>query len=379
MTFALEDILCGLGVVWVGSEPSAETLLDYIPPERMDDVIFFAPGNYTHRPLAWNQLRNVPPDERFKVAGAVTGAFGSIYKHFWGPQSDFLLRTAVQANLDLGDTTILGCLAMLSNSSYRHMVRQKIKDPLVLVWWNEYEKWSESKKRDATAPLQNKLGALLTNLPIRNIVGQVKNKLDVGAVLQGKILVVALEPKHLGSQEMVRLVGSLLLFELIQAGYIADARVDPNCFVYIEQAHTMAPDVLQELIGASISPFAVALATSHMDRLERSLERALMGSCGAIMASRSSYADAERFHEHFGSLKMKEREFVDLGAGQLAVKLPDGEPYWSELGLRPGEQFARYGKTRSIINRSLDRYGTPKAKVERTIRAWCSRWLIDEA
>jgi hypothetical protein len=97
------------------------------------------------------------------------------------------------------------------------------------------------------------------------------------------------------------------------------------------------------------------------------------------MASRSSYADAERFHEHFGSLKMKEREFVDLGAGELAVKLPDGEPYWSELGLRPREQFARYGKTRSIINRSLDRYGTPKAKVERAIRAWCSRWLIDEA
>jgi hypothetical protein len=377
-TFALEDILGGFGVVFIGSERSAENLLQYIPPTLIDQVIYFAPGNYTHRPVAWNLLRDVKPDERFKVAGAVTGAFGSIYRDFWGPQSDFLLRTAVQANLDLTSSTLLGCLPMLANTSYRTMVRKQIKDPLVLSWWNEYEKWPDKKKQDATAPLQNKLGALLTNLPVRNIVGQVKNKLDIGAALQGKIVVVALEPKHLGGQEMVRLIGSLLLFELIQAGYRAEPRVDPHCFIYIEQTHTLSPDVLQELTGAAHSPFSVALATTHMDRLDRSLERSLMGSCGAIMASRSSYADAERFHEHFGSLKMKEREFVDMAVGELAVKLPEGEPFWSELTLRPEEQFMRFGKTRSIINRSLDRYGSPRAKVERNIKSWARKWLTEK-
>ena len=377
MTFAIQDILEGFGVAWIGSERSVQTLLNFIPPERIDDCIYFAPGNHTKRPVAWNLLRNVPPDERHKVAGAVTGAFASIYRNFWGPQSDYLLRTAVQANLDLGDSTLLGCLPMLANTRYRQMVLKRIKDPFILSWWKEYDSWKEDKKKDARGPLQNKLGALVANVHLQNIVGQVKNKLDVGAALQGKILVVALKRKHLGSQEMVRLFGSLLLYELIQAGFEHDRGNEPHCFVYIEQAHTLASDVLQELVGDAETPFSVALATSHMDRLENGLERALMGSCGTIMASRSSYADAERFHEHFGSIKMKEREFVDLGAGQLAVKLPEGEPYWSELALRPEEQFVRYGKSRAIIARSLDRFGAPRAKVERKIKAWAKRWLID--
>ena len=378
MTFALQDILEGLGVVWVGSERSVQTLLNFIPPQRIDHCIYFAPGNHTKRPIAWNLLRNVPPDERFRVAGAVSGAFAGIYKDFWGPQSDHLLRTAVQANLDLGDSTLLGVLPMLNNRRYRQMAIKRIKDPFALAWWQEYEGWKEDKKKDARGPLQNKLGALVANVHLQNIIGQVKNRLEVGAALQGKILVVALEPKDLGNQEMVRLFGSLLLYELIQAGYRADTGADPACFVYIEQAHSLSPDVLQELTGAAYSPFSVALATTHMDRLDIALERSLMGSVGSIIASRSSYADAERFHEHFGSLKMKEREFVDMAVGELAVKLPEGEPYWSELALRPEEQFARYGKARSIINRSLDRFGSPRAKVQRPIKAWAREWLAED-
>ena len=85
--------------------------------------------------------------------------------------------------------------------------------------------------------------------------------------------------------------------------------------------------------------------------------------------------DAKRFHGHFGSLKMKEREFVDLGWNQLAVKLESGEPYWSSVERFPEEQFARYGKEGSVIRRSLDRYGTPRSKVERKIRSWQKRWM----
>jgi hypothetical protein len=378
LTFAVQDILEGFGAVWIGSERSAQTLLNFIPPQRIDDCIYFAPGNHTKRPVAWNLLRNVPPDERHRIAGAVTGAFASVYRNFWGPQSDFLLRTAVQANLDLGDSTLLGVLPMLANTRYRQMVLKRIKDPFVLSWWQEYDGWKEDKKKDARGPLQNKLGALVTNVHLQNIIGQVKNRLDVGSALQGKIVIIALEDKHLSGQEMVRLFGSLLLYELIQAGYMADIQTDPHCFVYIEQAHTLASDVLQELTGAAHSPFSVALATTHMDRLDQGLERALMGTCGTILASRSSYADAERFHEHFGSLKMKEREFVDMAAGELAVKLPEGEPFWSEFEVRPDQQFMRFGRARSIVNRSLDRYGAPRAKVQREIKGWARKWLVED-
>jgi hypothetical protein len=200
MTFVLEDILDGKSVVWIAADHSARELLNYIPGDLVNDVIFFSPGSPDDRvrPMAWNLMKNTLPDERYEVAEAVTSAFGSIYKQFWGPQSAFLLRTAVYANLDLGNTTLLGCLAMLTNSTYRTLVRPRIKDPVVLGWWEEFERWPDQQKRAATAPLQNKLGALLTCWPLRNILGQVHNKLEVAAALCRKNLYCRTQQKAPG-------------------------------------------------------------------------------------------------------------------------------------------------------------------------------------
>ena len=60
MTFAIEDILDGQSVVWIGSDKSARTLLNYIPGDRVNDVIFFSPGSKEDRtrPTAWNLLKS---------------------------------------------------------------------------------------------------------------------------------------------------------------------------------------------------------------------------------------------------------------------------------------------------------------------------------
>ena len=374
-TFAVEDILDGCGVLWITTDNSARDLLDFIPGEMVNNVVFFAPGDFIHRPIAWNLLKNRLPDERFKVAEMVTNAFGSIYKDFWGPQSAFLLRTAIHANLDLGNTSLLGCLAMFNSDKYRAIARKQIKDPVVRAWWEEFERWPDHQKRSAVAPLQNKLGALLTNMPVRNMLGQARNKLEIAEALRGKIVVVEVQQKNLGGAEIVRLFGSLILYELMQSGFNHPFQNKPGCFVYINNGHAFSPDVLQELLGLSNAPFSIAMATSHLDRLNQGLQRTLMASCEAIIASRSSYADAERFHEHFGSLKMKEREFVGLAEGELAVKLSYGEPYWSSFNSLPHDLFHPYGKARSIINRSLNQHGTKRNKVEREIRAWSKKWL----
>jgi hypothetical protein len=380
LTFAIEDILDGYSVVWVGSDSSARTLLSYIPGDRVNDVIFFSPGGPEdrRRPTAWNLLKNTPPDERSHVAEAVTAAFASIYQGFWGPQSDFILRTAVHANLDVGDATLLGCLATISNSRYRAMMRRHIKDPVVLGWWEEFERWQAKKKQDATAPLQNKLGALLTSWPLRNILCQPRNKLAVDEVFSGKILIVELKKAHVGSREKVKLFGSLLVHDLMRAGHQRKGGGSPECFVYLNDVAAFAPEVIEECVVGADSPFSVALATTHLDRLEQGLERALMSACGTMLASRSSYADAQTFYKHFGELTMKEREFASMGWNELAVKPWSGRPYWSTFDIFPHMQFARFGKTESIIARSLDRYGTPRAKVERAIRAWQRRWLARE-
>jgi hypothetical protein len=380
MTYAVENVLDGQAVVWVTSDGSARKLLNYIPGDLVNNVVFFSPGSPDdrRRPMAWNLLKDTSPDERYQVAEAVTAAFGSIYKQFWGPQSAMLLRTAVHANLDFGGSTLLGCLAILSNDAYRKQVRQRIKDQGVRAWWEEFERWPDQQKRNATAPLQNKLGALLSSWPLRNILCQTRNKLVVDDVFTGKILIVELTRAHLGSNEAVRLFGSLILHDLMRAGLQNRTGGQSKCFVYLNNAPAFAPEVIEELVVGSDSPFSVALATTHLDRLETSLERTLLSACGTMLASRSSYADAETFYKHFGELRMKEREFVGMGWNELAVKPWAGRPYWSKLTRFPHEQFSQWGKAGSIIARSIDRYGTPRSKVERAMSAWSRQWLSGE-
>jgi hypothetical protein len=242
-------------------------------------------------------------------------------------------------------------------------------------WWDEFDRWPEQQQRAATAPLQNKLGALLASWPLRNILCQVRNKLEVGEVFQGRILVVELTAAHLGSKEAVKLFGSLLLYDLMHAGLKHEAYDAPRCFVYLPNAAAFSPEVLEELVAGAETSVSVALATTHLSRLESRLEQALMSACGAILASRSSYVDAEAMYKHFGELRMKEREFVSMGWNELAVKLPTGRPYWTTVDVFPHQQFAHYGKALSVISRSLDRFGTPRTKVERKIRAWQHRWM----
>ena len=372
MNYAIEDILAGRAVVWIASDGSARKLLEYIPGEWVNEVIFVSPGSTEdrRRPIAWNPLKDTTPDERFQVAEAVTAAFGSIYKQFWGPQSAMLLQAAVHANLDLGGSTLLGCLAMLSNESYRERVRRHIKDKGVRDGWENFERWPPQQKQGAVAPLQNKLGTIRSSWPLRNILCQARNKLVLDDVFRGKILLVELKRAHLGSGEKVRLFGSLLLHDLMRAGLQRGIQGVPECFVYLNNAAAFAPDVIEEFVVGEESPFSVALATTHLDRLEQSLERALLSACGTLIASRSSYADAETFFKHFGDLRMKEREFVDMGLNSLAVKTWSGQTYWDKFRRYPHQQFPKFGKACSIIARSLDRYGTPRAKVERRIAAW---------
>ena len=77
------------------------------------------------------------------------------------------------------------------------------------------ERWPPQQKQGAIAPLQNKLGAIRSSWPLRNILGQAHNKLELDEVFAGKILIVELRRTHLGSGEKVRLFGSLLLHDLL--------------------------------------------------------------------------------------------------------------------------------------------------------------------
>ena len=69
---------------------------------------------------------------------------------------------------------------------YVKVIRQ-IKDPFIRAFWaEEYENYDERFKREAIAPIQNKIGQFLLHPVVRNILGPVKAKVNIPFIMDNK-------------------------------------------------------------------------------------------------------------------------------------------------------------------------------------------------
>src|SRR4030042_4997339 len=65
---AIQDIQAGRGIAFVDPHgEEAERLLSFIPPKRINDVVYFNPAD-TDFPIAFNVMENVVPENRHLVA-----------------------------------------------------------------------------------------------------------------------------------------------------------------------------------------------------------------------------------------------------------------------------------------------------------------------
>src|SRR3989344_3759792 len=75
---AAQDIKNGNGVCFIDPHGSAvDTLLDYVPENRIDDVVYFSPAD-TKFPVAFNVMEDIGPERRYLVAQGLLSAFKKI-------------------------------------------------------------------------------------------------------------------------------------------------------------------------------------------------------------------------------------------------------------------------------------------------------------
>jgi hypothetical protein len=198
----------------------AEELLNHIPPKRADHLVYFNPGDIEF-PIGLNLLANVAPDNRHLVASGIVGAFKGIWRDSWGPRLEYILYNAVSALLDCRNATLLGVNRMLTDDKFLAKVIRQIKDPFIRAFWaEEYAGYDERFKREAIAPIQNKIGQFLLNPVVRNILGQVRKRVDIPfAMNNGRLFIANLSKGRLG-HDKANLLGSLLVTQF-QLGAMA--------------------------------------------------------------------------------------------------------------------------------------------------------------
>ena len=371
----LQDIAAGHGVGVIDPHGDlASELLDYIPRHRIEDTVYFNPADLEY-PIGLNLLGQTLPDNRHLVASGIVGVFKSAWSNSWGPRMEYILYAAVAALLDCDNVSLLGIQRMLSDGRYRAWVVRQIKDPLVHAFWtDEFESFSRALQQEIVAPIQNKVGQLLMAPHLRNILGQIRSRIDARFMMDGgRIFVADLSKGKLGADK-ANLLGALLVtqFELAAMSRSNIPESQRRDFhLYVDEFQSFATDSFVFILSEA-RKYRLCLTLSHqyIDQLRPEIRDAVFGNVGSIVAFRVGQRDAEILEREFGEA-YPARRFVDLRNHEVCVKiLKDGEhgdPFVART-LPPWGK--RHNHRAKIIRRSREKYGAPRTVVEDKIRRW---------
>src|SRR3989338_1825526 len=250
---AFQDIVNGAGLSIVDPHGSfVEEVLEKIPENRLDDVIYFNPADADY-PLGFNVLE--VPDSKYKhlVASDLMGIFTKIWANVWSSRMEYILNNCVLALLDTPGTTLLGIPRILVDKDYRRKIIDNVKDPVVRSFWiQEYENYNDRFRGEAIAPIQNKVGQFLSTSFVRNIVGQSKSSFSTYDVMNhGKILLVNVSKGRIG-EDNAALLGAMLITK-IQLAAMERVRVPEeerkDFYLYVDEFQNFATDSFATILS----------------------------------------------------------------------------------------------------------------------------------
>lgn len=215
---AIQDIQNGEGLAFIDPHGStAEKLLDFIPQERINDVVYFAPFD-TDYPMGFNVMEDVGYDKRHLIVSGLMGAFERIWEDQWSARMAYILQNVMLALLEYPGSTLLDVNRMLTNKTFREAVMEKVQDPIVKAFWTEeFASFTDRYTAEATPAIQNKIGQFIANPLIRHIVGQSTSSFDLRKIMdEKKIFIVNLSKGRMGETN-ASLLGSMLTVKIYLA------------------------------------------------------------------------------------------------------------------------------------------------------------------
>lgn len=381
----LHDIYAGHGVGLVDPHGDfAEKIIDYIPPGRINDVVYFNPADLRY-PIGFNILEVRSEEQKHLVAAGLMGTFKKIWPDVWSSRMEYILNNTLLALLDYPGSTLLGINRLLADRAYRRKVVNKLRDPVVKSFWQtEFAAYNDRYAQEAVAPIQNKIGQFLSASVIRNMVAQVKSTINVRDIMDaGKIFIMNLSKGRIG-EDNSRLLGGMLITELQLA---AMERVDVpeeerrDFFLYVDEFQNFAtPSFANILSEARKYRLSLIMAHQYVAQLDEIVADAVFGNVGTIVTFRVGGPDAEILEKEFEPA-FTMNDIVNLPKYQILLKLMiegvASQPF-SAITIPP--IGAVTGSADKIIRVSRERYAKKREVIEDKILRWSGMEAgLDEA
>lgn len=378
---AIQDIQNGNGIAFLDPHGgTAEKLLDYVPENRIKDVLYFAPFDLDH-PVSFNIMEDVGADKRHLVVAGLMATFEKIWADAWSARMAYILQNTLLALLEFPGATLLGVNRMYTDKDFRKQVVDNIKDVAVRSFWvDEYTKYTDRYTQEATPAIQNKIGQFASNPLIRNIIGQSESTFDLREIMDKKKILIVNLSKGLVGEGNAKLLGSMLITKIYLAAMSradlssGDLENTPNFYFYVDEFQSFAnrsfADILSEARKYKLN---LTIAHQYIEQMEEEVRDAVFGNVGTMITFRVGAFDAEVLEKEFAPVFTAE-DLVNLGFTQIYLKLMiDGvssKPF-SAKAMAPIQKGEKSFK-QEVVENSRKQYTKIRSVVEKEIIDWHS-------
>lgn len=321
----IDDLKKGRGVAVIDPHgDTCETVLDYIPKNRINETIYFNPADRDY-PIVINPLQVTSKEEAELVVSGLMSIFTKVWANVWSARMEYILRNSLLSLTEIEGSTLIDVLRLLSETEYRNMVVQKMTDETLKSFWiNEFNKMPANLQAEAISPIQNKVGQFVTSPMIRNIMSQPKSTISLSEVMDRKMIFLAnLSQGRLG-EDNAALLGATLItkFQLAamhRVDLAEEQRVDFHLFV--DEFQNFATDSFIKILSeARKYRLNLMLANQYMAQIPDTVQKAILGNAGSLISFGVGADDAQVIHKEYAEV-FSQNDLVNLANFQIAVKL----------------------------------------------------------
>lgn len=320
LSLCLQDIKKGMGVyVCDVHQDLVHTLVKHIPEYRKKDVLYIDLPN-PKLAIGYNPLKKVSYEKRSLVASAILESFQKLWSGSWGDRLENTLRMIILCLLDQPKANLRDIVRILQDDDFRkacikHTVNKDVRSYL--------EKQLPKLGMQTLLPVLSKVEAFLAHPVVKRFLIDNPDSLSLYRAMNDRKIVLVNLNKGLLGNDVVHLIGSLLIFGIKHAGMTRVSlpkatRLRQPFHVYLDEFQYYTVDISD--MFSELRKFQISLNIAHhyLAEIPEKTRLGILGNVGTIICFRIGALDAEHM------IKQQFKEYSPLTIGDY-VYLPNKE------------------------------------------------------
>jgi hypothetical protein len=243
-----------------------------------------------------------------------------------GPQFEHWMRNAALTLMDSPEGgTLIEIPKLFTDDSFREKKIQTVQDSVVKAFWTQQlAKTADFHKSEMYNYFISKFGRFMTNITMRNVIGQPKSSFDFREVMDNKkILLINLAKGSIGEINS-NLLGMIFVAKLFTAA-LSRSDIDESqredFYLYVDEFQNFATDTFASILSeARKFRLNLNITNQYIAQIPEQIRDAIIGNVGTLVAFRVGVPDAEFMAKEFEPVA-NQNDLNNIDAFNAYIKL----------------------------------------------------------